>query len=142
MKKLIKTIFLCLSIGSLTACASPDISRDHPESIELRASGNVKPEAAWDLVACITEGFQKIPQSVWHNHLTTQQVIAKGHRIELRGSLGGILMASADVIQNGSAVVYTTIYGDGAAIIKIQKQGSDGVKVFKGCLQKLGKLAN
>ena len=135
-------ILLCLSIGLLTACASPDISRDHPESIKLRASGNVKPEAALDLVVCITEGFQKIPQSGWHNHLTTQQVIAKGHRIELRGTLGGILMTSADVMQNGSAVVYITIYGDGAAITKIKEQGNDGVKVFQGCLQKLGNLVN
>ncbi len=80
----------------LASCSSAPVGRHNPDSVRAVSTDVFKKQHYIETTACITEGFKRIPQSVWHNHITTQQVIPNGYRIEVNGALGGTLMLSAN----------------------------------------------
>ena len=95
----------------LAACSSEPIGRDNPNSVNIVSSDAFNAGRIVKVVACITDGFKRIPQTVWHNHLTSQEIIEGGYRIEMRGTLGGTLMLSVDVLNSGTAKLYSSTFG-------------------------------
>ena len=118
----------------LAACASEPIGRDNPRSVQVVSSDTINVRRVVELVACITEGFKKSPQTIWHNHQTSQEIIVNGYRIEMRGTEGGTLMLSADIFNDGNVKLYTSIYGPGS-LLGIEDQKKSAIFEYKKCVK-------
>ena len=115
----------------LTACSAPQMSRSNPESIASIKHKSFDPSKLMELTSCITKGFKNIPQSMMHNHLTTQSISTEGYEVDLLGSLGGILMN-----KNGTSIIYKSKYGESAFINAIQEQKESAVNEYEECFEK------
>ena len=128
-----KEIFILAMTLMLAACASEKIGRENPSSIQLVSADFINTRRIMEAVVCITEGFKRPPQTIWHNHQTFQEIILNGYRIEMRGTLGGTIMLSADVMHDGTVKLYSSIYGQGA-LIDIDGQKQAGILEYKKCV--------
>ena len=115
----------------LTACSLPQMSRSNPESIASIKHESVDPSKLMALTSCITKRFKSIPQSMMHNHLTTQSISTEGYEVDLLGSLGGILMVGVDLNKNGTSIIYKSKYGESAFINAIQEQKESAVNEYE-----------
>ena len=133
MKNII-TIAIFASV--LTACSVPQMRRSNPESIASIKHKSFEPSELTELTSCITKGFKSIPQSMMHNHLTTQSISTEGYEVDLLGSLGGILMVRVDLNKNGTSIIYKSKYGESAFINAIQEQKESAVNEYEECFEK------
>ena len=133
MKNII-TIAIFASV--LTACSVPQMRRSNPESIASIKHKSFEPSELTELTSCITKGFKSIPQSIMHNHLTTQSISTEGYEVDLLGSLGGILMVGVDLNKNGTSIIYKSKYGESAFINAIQEQKESAVNEYEECFEK------
>ena len=133
MKNII-TIAIFASV--LTACSVPQMRRSNPESIASIKHKSFEPSELTELTSCITKGFKSIPQSMMHNHLTTQSISTEGYEVDLLGSLGGILMVGVDLNKNGTSIIYKSKYGESAFINAIQEQKESAVNEYEECFEK------
>ncbi len=117
----------------LVGCAVP-IGREYPKSVHLVSSDTINAQRIVETVVCITEGFRRTPQSIRHNHQASQEIILNGYRIEMRGTLGGTLMLSADIMKDGSAKLYSSIYGPGS-ILGIEDQKMAAIREYQKCVK-------
>ena len=120
----------------LTACSAPQMSRSNPESIASIKHKSFDPSKLMELTSCITKGFKSIPQSMMHNHLTTQSISTEGYEVDLLGSLGGILMVGVDLNKNGTSIIYKSKYGESTFINAIQEQKESAVNKYEECFKK------
>ena len=120
----------------LTACSAPQMSRSNPESIASIKHKSFDPSKLMELTSCITKGFKNIPQSMMHNHLTTQSISTEGYEVDLLGSLGGTLMVGVDLNKNGTSTIYNSKYGESAFKTAIQEQKEFAVNKYEECFEK------
>ena len=129
-------ISIAIFTSVLTACSVPQMSRNNPESIASIKHKSFEPSKLTELTSCITKGFKSIPQSMMHNHLTTQSISTEGYEVDLLGSLGGILMVRVDLNKNGTSIIYKSKYGESAFINAIQEQKESAVNEYEECFEK------
>lgn len=129
-----KKLLILAMTSILLACASEPIGRDNPRSVQVVSSDTINVRRVVELVACITEGFKRPPQTIWHNHQTVQEIILNGYRIEMRGTLGGTLMLSADILNDGTVKLYTSIFGQGS-LLGIEEQKMSAIFEYKKCVK-------